>query len=237
MIQVAPVSIAATRHAVQTWHYSHTLPAVVGQRWGVWEDDRFVGVVLFGPSVAPYLGRQFGLDDRFGLVELTRIAFREHVAPVSQIVPYAVAGLRRSSPGLRVVVSFADPAQGHHGGIYQAMNWIYLGRSAPSTVYRHRLTGEILHSRRVRSSGVVQSFNGRMERARARPDECDPILVPGKHRYALPLDRPLRRRLERKRQPYPRAVEGSEETRPSSGRERSVRSRSTAPLPDISVEA
>ena len=34
---------------------------------------------------------------------------------------------RHSLPGLRLIVSYADKDQNHHGGIYRATNWIYEG--------------------------------------------------------------------------------------------------------------
>jgi len=35
--------------------------------------------------------------------------------------------LKKHAKGLKLVVSYADFNQGHHGGIYQATNWIYVG--------------------------------------------------------------------------------------------------------------
>lgn len=35
-----------------------------------------------------------------------------------------------------ILVSYADSAQGHHGYIYQATNWIYTGISAKRTEWR-----------------------------------------------------------------------------------------------------
>lgn len=211
MIVVAPVSATAARYAVTRWHYSRRMPVGAGQAFGVWEHDRYIGVVLIGRGAARFLGRQLDLGP-FECVELTRVALRAHDAPVSQIVTRAIAALRISSPGLRAVVSFADPYHGHHGGIYQAMNWLYLGETKPSRRYVSRTTGELLHPRVVAQSGVVRQF-GRVTAARARPDETDLVIVPGKHRYVLPLDRGMRRRLTPYASAYPPAGEVSTATR------------------------
>lgn len=200
MLVVAPVGIAAARYAVETWHYSHTMPVGKSALFGVWEHDRYIGVVIFGRGAAPELGTAYGLT-QMQLCELTRVALRDHDAPVSKIVTEAVALLRRTSPGLRAVISFADPYAGHHGGIYQAMNWLYLGTSAPSTMYRNA-AGELLHQRMVSKSGVVKQFGKTTTTTKAA--DCTRIEVPGKHRYALPLDRAMRRQLSRLAQPYPR---------------------------------
>jgi len=192
--------------------------------FGVWEDGRYVGVVIFGGGASPEIGRRFDLA-RSQVCELTRVALREHTEPVSRIVSQALRQLRQSSPGLQLVVSFADPAHGHHGGIYQAMNWTYLGTSDPSKAYIHRATGKLLHQRVVTRSGVGTQF-GRAARVHRRAD-CDPVILPGKHRYALGLDRATRRQLDALAQPYP-AVEGSTVSRPTSGGEGRVRSPATA---------
>ena len=207
---VAPVDVRAARYAVEHWHYSQRMPVGTAQRFGVWEHERYIGCVLFGRGASLGLGRMFGID-RYEVCELTRIALDAHSAPVSQIVPLAIAQLRQASPGTRCVMSFADPYRGHHGGIYQAMSWLYLGTSVDVRRFRQRSTGVILHQRVVSSSGVVRQF-GRATRA-VDPETCDLIVMPGKHRYALPLDRAMRRQLLPHCEQYPHAVEVSTVTR------------------------
>lgn len=186
---VAPCSHAAARHAVLTWHYSQAMPAGKLVRFGVWETDRYVGAVLFGWGASPYLGREYGLDQT-QVCELVRVALRDHVAPVSQIVARALDMLRRQSPGLRLVVSFADPVQGHRGGIYQAGNWIYAGQSKPTE--EHLWRGKWYHRRTVADTGRGLNWQAFPKR-----------VVPGKHRYLFPLDRRMRRQIEPLRQNYP----------------------------------
>lgn len=222
---VAPVDVRAARYAVEHWHYSRRMPVGVAQRYGVWEDGRFVGCVLFGRGASPHLGARLGVSV-YELCELTRIALREHQAPVSQIAARAIRRLRSTSPGTRLIVSFADPAHGHHGGIYQAMSWLYLGATAPSRAYRERATGRLAHQRVVTNSGVGTQF-GRRTRTLRKAD-CEVVVVPGKHRYVLPLDRAMRRRLEPLALPFPTAVEVSTGDANLTGLEGRVRSSPTA---------
>lgn len=209
MIVVGPVGPKAARHAVMSWHYSRSMPVGAQQSYGVWEDERFIGAILIGRGASPHLGTALGLG-RLEVCELTRVALREHAAPVSQIVPLAISQLRTSSPKLRAVVSFADPWHGHHGGIYQAMGWLYLGTSATANGYRDA-AGKLHHQRVVATSGIVRQF-GRATRSIPR-SSVEPVELPGKHRYVLPLDRGMRRRLVPRCEPYPRAVEVSTATR------------------------
>lgn len=203
------------------WHYSQTMPSGRLIMHGVWEDGAFIGAVIYGRGANDRLLAPFGLRQSQGC-ELVRVALTTHRAPVSQIVAESLRQLRRTNPGLRLVVSFADPAQGHHGGIYQAGGWLYLGRAAVTREFM--LRGEQVHERSV-SSMIAQAK--RYPSRRKRDDESridwlrrtvDPnaraVHVSGKHRYVMPLDKPTRRALRGKTMPYPeRADEASTVTR------------------------
>lgn len=222
---VAQCSEKAARFAVEHWHYSHSYPFGKSVRCGIWEDGRFIGAVVFARGANSNLGKKWG----FGIteaVELARVAMTEHHAPVSQVVAQALAYLRRTNPGLRAVISFADPARGHHGGVYQAGNWIYTGASSPER--RFVVHGLQLHRRIVYDRGWRDSE----EWLRRHVDsQARVVKVPGKHRYIYPLDKATRRRLARCALPYPRAVEASTVTRPVSDREGRVQLPATAPTP------
>lgn len=203
---IAPCDVKAARYAVEHWHYSRCLPAGKLVRFGVWEDGRFIGAVIYGRGAAPDLGSLVGL----GLAtccELVRVALDGHVVPVSQIVADTVRQLRGGSPGLRAIVSFADPSEGHHGGIYQAGNWVYTGQS-PS--HRYRVNGQLVHPKTLHSRYGVGGQSVPWLREHVDP-RAERVMLPGKHRYVLPLDKQIRRRVLKLAQPYPQhlAVEGS----------------------------
>jgi hypothetical protein len=110
----------AARHSVQRWHYSRLMPKAKLVKVGVWEDGRFVGAIIYGLGANRHLCRPFGLRDTEAC-ELVRVALapgREH--PTSQCVAISIKLLRRQSPGLKLVVSYADAGQGHVGTIYHA---------------------------------------------------------------------------------------------------------------------
>lgn len=170
---------------------------------GVWEDDVFIGVVLFSRGACQHLLKKYGLEQTEGC-ELTRVALRAHQTPVSRIVAIAIKFLRRKCPGLRLIVSFADPFQGHVGGIYQAGNWIYSGRSASSVEYKDK-NGRIWHARMVKKNGIGTVF-GKKRRV-MKTEDVTPIRKPGKHRYLMPLDNAMRKHLQAVAKPYPKASE------------------------------
>jgi hypothetical protein len=182
---VAPCSHAAALHAVMRWHYSQAMPAVKLAAFGAWELGEFVGVVIFGRGSSPFLLKQYDLDATEGC-ELVRVALkRGHRSPTTAVVAEALKALKRTNPGLRLVVSFADPIQGHLGKIYQAGNWIFTGKSNPTI--EHFWKDRWIHTR---SRGTLV---GRIPESQlnAMPRRTRP----GKYRYLMPLDRQMRRRV------------------------------------------
>ena len=101
-------SYKAAKYAVEHWHYSGVLPAGKTVKIGVWEDGEFIGVVIYSRGANNNIGKPYGLKQT-EVCELVRIALRSHAAPVSQIAAWAQKLLIGTSPGLRLIVSYADP--------------------------------------------------------------------------------------------------------------------------------
>jgi hypothetical protein len=129
------------------------------------------------------------------------VALRDHVTPVTRIIAISMGFLRRHCPDIRIVVSFADTAQGHHGGIYQAGNWIYTGLTKSDHVFH--VKGEILHPKTIHSRGwrQVESWL----RANIDP-QARLVRTPAKHRYLMPLDDAIRAKIAPLAKPYPKRV-------------------------------
>jgi hypothetical protein len=118
-------NISAARFAVKHWHYSERLPDPKSVKIGIWEDEAFKGCLIFSLGVASRnLSKTLGLATT-QICELTRVAMTRHTTTVSRIIRIALAMLKRQCPGLKLIISYADPNHKHHGGIYQAGNWIY----------------------------------------------------------------------------------------------------------------
>ena len=197
---------AAAKYACEKWHYSGCLPASLQKRvaLGAWESGQFIGVVVFGHGANPQIGSPYGLTIH-QCVERTRIALKAgHITPVSRIVRLALKFMRQSQPGIRLIVSYADQAQGHHGGVYQAGNWIYVGsmKGVPSLRYR----GKIWHAKALRTSSPYLKHS-------------DPAVqkVPAgdKHKYLMPLDADMRAQIAPLAEPYPKRAKDQDGENPS----------------------
>jgi len=199
---------AAAKYACEHWHYSGCLPAGKLVKVGAWENDKFIGVVLFGRGATPNLGRPYNLGQD-ECVELVRIALTDHSNPVSRVAAIAMRFLRNANPKLRLVVSFADQSQGHHGGIYQAGNWIYNGQGSPAKFYM--ICGKLTHPRSIGAKGLAQNIEG----ARQLDPSATVVNVPGKHRYLMPLDAEMRERILPLAKPYPKRAKEQDSENPS----------------------
>jgi hypothetical protein len=191
---------AAAKYACENWHYSKSVPVPPLVKVGAWEGGKFIGVVMFSRGANNNLLKPFGLTQVEGC-ELTRIALTKHESPVSRIARLAIAFLKRNSPSLRLIVSFADPGEGHHGGVYQAGNWIYTGRQPPTVEYLAP-DGKQWHGRMVSKDGRIK-VQGAYRKC-WRFDQCTPIEKPGKHRYLMPLDAEMKARILPLAKPYPK---------------------------------
>lgn len=191
------------------WHYSGNggpTPAAYG---------------AYGPSLAVVAGlaqssSKDGLATRLGLtgipgnLELSRVV--AHPDAPANAVSHALSRFVRAwqAEGLEWVFSYADAGQGHHGGIYQAVNAIYVGSTKPRTGFR-------LDGRLVPQRTMHRMFGGQGTEALERAAAAGHVVerVPGamtpKHTYVIACGGPLSRRHLRRRlaphaRPYPEAT-------------------------------
>lgn len=183
----------AAEYACKNFHYSKCIPVGKLVKVGVWEGGKYIGVVLYGRGANKSLGEPFGLTQT-QCVELVRVALTQHKTPVSRIMSIAHKFLKKSNPDIRLIVSFADTEQGHHGGIYQANNWIYNGLTNSADEYMYK--GKRWHGRAFRKShGSHLNYIDK-----------GLVIVRGaqKHRYLMPLDKDMAEKIKHLALPYPK---------------------------------
>jgi hypothetical protein len=185
----------AARYAVEHWHYSRRMPKSKLVKIGVWEDDVFIGVVIFGSGATPDLLNPYNLSQTEG-AELVRVALKNHISPVSQIISRAIRLLKSQFPELKLIVSFADPVQKHLGIIYQAGNWIFNGESSGYWGFIDK-NGKEWHPRNV-------WVNKKGPSKVIHKSQCEKIYKPGKYRYLYPLNKKIRKQIIKLAKPYPK---------------------------------
>ena len=181
----------AARYACETWHYSQCLPAGKTVKIGVWENGSFIGCVIFSRGANASLGKPYGFT-QLESCELTRVALDKHSTPVTRIVSIALKFLKRHNPGIKLVISFADTEQGHHGGIYQGGNWIYSGMTKSADEYL--VFGKRMHGRSMRATWGTHVGKPFIKIVRGST----------KHRYLMALDDSTRKMILQFQKPYPK---------------------------------
>jgi hypothetical protein len=197
-------SYEAAKYAVMHWHYSKGMPLGKLVKIGVWENDIFIGAVIFGYGNNQYQGDAYGLK-QIEICELLRVALTKHISSVTQIVAISLKMLKKSNVGLRMVLSYADPEQGHNGAIYQAGNWVFIGTGGSNEAY-FTSNGKRLHSRRVGKGGIKSIFGKNIIVYDSDKIEHRKLLP--KYKYLYPLDDAMRKQIEPLRKPYPKRGTG-----------------------------
>ena len=87
----------------------------------------------------------------------------------------------------------------HHGGIYQATNWVYVGGAVPRRL--PKLKGKFIHERSL-SVLVKQGVAKRLD--------CEWVPAAPKHKYLFPLNDEMRAKVELLRKPYPKRAVSKE---------------------------
>lgn len=185
----------SAKYACENWHYSKCLPSGSLVKIGVWENKKFIGVIIFSRGATPNLLKPYNLEQTEGC-ELTRIALNKHKTSVSRILSIALLFFKKRNPKTKLIVSFADPSEKHHGGIYQATNWIYTGKSENAKF--GILNGKEIHPR------TISTFNFQ------KKQQLKWIIKQGKHRYLMPLTIDMRNKILHLSKPYPKRASSVE---------------------------
>ena len=196
---VQRVNHQTARIPCEQWHYLGAMPGALTDTFGVWENGHFRGILAFGSPIAREAFSMLGLSDVAGIRELLRIALNGHSVTLTTILSKSIQLLRRYNPNLEVLLSYADPNVGHHGGIYQAASWTYIGKSEPARYY-------IVHGEKVWNRTASARWSTRtLEHLHAHVDpNAQRIYALPRHKYAFGLNRRMRKLLAGMAQPYPK---------------------------------
>ncbi len=123
------ITIKEARLLLQQHHYLKSC-SNNASCFGVFQNNSVVGVVCFQiPCSENVRSSILGHQHKQYVIELGRLALTPDCkTPASQIVAAAIKALQQyriqqNKKPYKAILSFADTAQGHHGGVYQAMSW------------------------------------------------------------------------------------------------------------------
>ena len=198
---VAPCSYEATRFACENFHYSQQIPSSKLVKYGVWEDGKFIGVVVFGDSPTPNMASPYDLEYT-EICELRRVALTTHKHPVTQILSKSLKLLHKTNPNLKLVISYADKGQDHLGIIYQASNWIFEGETNKEVELV--INGERIHRRSAYDRYGTSSLKWIKENI---DSNAYSVKTKGKFKYIYPLTKSAKKMFIDRAKPYPKSIE------------------------------
>jgi hypothetical protein len=167
---------------VRDYHYSKRMAGLVRHAFA-WRE---VGG-LFGETGEPVAGVIYSqpVNRNFPehAAELSRlIRHNDFDGKLSELVAWSLRWLRGNTTA-PFVLSYADTTQGHHGGIYQACGFVYIGATAPGHIGYNCEDGTFVHGRNCNSRFGTRSVEAI---AKIKPDWV-PVYGEPKHLYIFPL--------------------------------------------------
>lgn len=124
--EVKPIENNLAVEMVVKYHYLHRAPNRF-KSFGLFNKDELIGVCIFGKAIYKgVLNRVIPESQHDDVYELTRVWVKDgqKTNTTSFFVSKCLSLIDRN-----IVISFADPHQGHSGVIYQACNFKYFGLS------------------------------------------------------------------------------------------------------------
>lgn len=196
---VRPIPVVIARRIIEGHHYLHTIPAGTRLSFGVFLDRRLLGALTLGvgPKLAHKLVKGADAGDT---ATLTRLWLSDALPKnaESRVLGVVLRALSRNT-SLKFLITYADPAHGHLGTIYQATNWVYTGLSQAMPLFDLG-DGVPRHSRSLAHAFGTHSkryFTSHGVTVREIPQAP-------KHRYLYFLDPEWRSRLRVPALPFPK---------------------------------
>ena len=200
MIELRKATPKAVRYACTHYHYAKSVPSVQ-YGYNVYEDGEWCGVILYGSGATINIASPFDMVQG-EVLELVRVALNGKQKTTSECVAASLRQLHKDAPHIKIIVSFADCDQNHIGTIYQATNWIYLGRKNEGDRGAFIVHGKKMHPRTVGAmKGGVQSLQWVRENL---DPEATEFRTQGKEKYIFVFDKRLRKKWLKQAQPYPK---------------------------------
>ena len=122
-------TVKEVRAYVATYHYSKMMPDSVNDVFMGFYDGIFAGVCTFGMGVGKAQYTRLVPDIQNGEYREMNRLWSPDKMPKNTESRLISESLKNLPKQVKLILSFADPTQGHMGSIYQATNWYYCGMS------------------------------------------------------------------------------------------------------------
>lgn len=181
----------AIKKACIDFHYAKSVPTVQ-YAYNVYNDNNeWCGVILYGGGANNNLAKSFNLHNG-EILELERVALNGKQEKTSKAVALSLKLLKKENPIVKIIVSYSDHRQKHVGTIYQATNWLYMGKTITSdTQYYYK--GKWTHERTINSKRNKEELKQKLPKRENS----------NKFKYIYVFDKELKKEYEKQKQKYP----------------------------------
>jgi hypothetical protein len=122
---VRPIDKYLTKEWFLKKHYAKRSPSTISFCFGLFDESKMVGVLCYG---MPANGRCLLLCTekyKSNVIELQRVITEENLD--KNALSWFINQTYKYLPKPIIILSYADPNNGHNGYIYQAMNFLFTG--------------------------------------------------------------------------------------------------------------
>ena len=181
------------------YHYTEKSPAGKLIGYNVYNNkEEYCGCIVFSAGGNRFLASPYNKWSG-QVIELTRVALNGEQKNVSKPLSISLKLIKKDIRLLDLVVSYADANQNHHGGIYQATNWIYEGKFAREKGIK--IKGDIVHRRSVNAKYGTSSIGWIRENI---DPKAEVIKGKPKFKYLYPLNDKMKKKVKELGKPYPK---------------------------------
>jgi hypothetical protein len=201
---VEPVTFQEAKAVVVAGHYTHSLTK--GRLcFGMKRNGVIIGVAVYGqPSGRKVASSIWDGGDERNTIELLRLFLWDSTGKNAE--SWFIAKTLRLLPDeVRAVVAYAAPGAGHYGAVYQASNWLYVGRSKSGQNYYYTDADGMYVNKRI-----PWQYGPRSGRPEIKEAEAAKILglervnEGRKYVYVYPIDKRIKKKLKRQIEDYPK---------------------------------
>ena len=199
-MRISEATPKAIKYACLTFHYAKSIPTTK-YAYNIFNGrNEWCGVIIYSYGATPNIGEPFGLCQG-EILELVRVALNGKQETTSQAVAMTLRELHRTTPQIKMIVSYADIDQRHNGTIYQATNWIYLGEFTNGMKSAFYINGKKTHNKTI--IGRYGTCN--LDWLKKHVDiNAKPFITKGKHKYIFVFDKKLRKKWLKEQKTYPK---------------------------------
>jgi len=202
---VKPIENSDTKEWLLKKHYLKRMTSI-SFAFGLFDETKLIGICTFGNAIPLNMKRSIcGKDYESIVYELNRLCIDEDA--IKNSASYFIGQCFKQLPKPLIIVSYADKSMGHHGYIYQATNFLFLGQS--HTQMDWKVKGlEHLHSRTLMDQFAFES--NRIDKLKQKyGDRMYQVMREPKNKYVFFLGsktqtKQMKAQLIKKPLPYPK---------------------------------